>query len=41
LVIQYTMKEHKPKYNLNISDVLDADCWAREKALDFYKNKNN
>ena len=41
LVIQYTMKEHKPKYNLNISDVLDADCWAREKALDFCINKNN
>ena len=41
LVIQYTMKEHKPKYNPNISDVLDADNWAREKALDFCINKNN
>ena len=44
LIIQHTMKEHKPKYNPNISDILDADYWAREIALDFcinlkYSNK--
>lgn len=38
LIIQYTMKEHKPKYNPNISDILDADYWAREIALDFCIN---
>ncbi|MBE3093377.1 MAG: 1-deoxy-D-xylulose-5-phosphate reductoisomerase, partial [Chloroflexi bacterium] len=38
LIIQYTMKEHKPKYNPNISDILDADYWARERALDFCIN---
>ncbi|OGD14198.1 1-deoxy-D-xylulose-5-phosphate reductoisomerase [Candidatus Atribacteria bacterium RBG_19FT_COMBO_35_14] len=35
LIIQNTMKEHKPKYNPNISDILDADYWARERALGF------
>jgi len=35
LIIQNTMKEHKPKYNPNINDILDADYWAREKALNF------
>ncbi len=35
LIIQNTMREHKPKYNLDINDILDADYWAREKALDF------
>jgi 1-deoxy-D-xylulose-5-phosphate reductoisomerase len=34
-IIQNTMKEHKTKYNPNISDILDADYWAREKALNF------
>ena len=34
-IIQNTMKEHKPKHNPNISDILDADYWAREKALNF------
>jgi len=34
-IIQNTMKEHKPKYDPNISDILDADYWAREKALNF------
>jgi len=34
-IIQSTMKEHKPKHNPNISDILDADYWAREKALNF------
>ena len=38
LIIQYTMKEHKPKYNPNISDILDADYWARERALDYCIN---
>jgi len=38
LIIQNTMKEHKPKYNPNINDILDADYWAREKALDFCMN---
>ena len=35
VIIQNTMQEHKPKYNPNINDILDADYWAREKALDF------
>ena len=44
LIIQNTMKEHKPKYNPNINDILDADYWARELALNFcinlkYSNK--
>lgn len=38
IIIQNTMKEHKPKYNPNIDDILDADYWAREKALNFCKN---
>ncbi len=37
-IIQKTMKEHKPKPNPNISDILDADCWARERALSFCTN---
>jgi 1-deoxy-D-xylulose-5-phosphate reductoisomerase len=37
-IIQDTMKEHKAKYNPNINDILDADCWAREKALNFCVN---
>jgi len=40
-IIQNTMKEHKPKYNPNISDILDVDCWARERALNFCINLNN
>jgi len=36
-IIQNTMKEHKPKYNPNINDILDADYWAREIALKFCK----
>jgi len=40
LIIQNTMKEHKPKYNPNISDILDADYWARERALDFCITEN-
>ena len=35
LIIQNTMKDHKTKYNPNINDILDADYWAREKALNF------
>lgn len=38
IIIQNTMKEHKPKYNPNIDDILDADYWAREKALNFCTN---
>jgi len=38
LIIQNTMKEHKPKQNPNINDILDADYWAREKALNFCMN---
>ncbi|MFH1002192.1 MAG: 1-deoxy-D-xylulose-5-phosphate reductoisomerase [bacterium] len=38
LIIQCTIKEHKPKYNPNISDILDADYWARERALNFCIN---
>ncbi len=38
-IIQNTMKEYKPKYNPNINDILDADYWAREKALSFCINK--
>ncbi len=38
IIIQNTMKEHKPKYNPNISDILDADYWARERALNFCIN---
>ncbi len=38
IIIQNTMKEHKPKYNPNINDILDADYWAREKALNFCTN---
>jgi 1-deoxy-D-xylulose-5-phosphate reductoisomerase len=36
-IIQNTMKEHKPKYNPNINDILDVDYWAREIALKFCK----
>ncbi|MCJ7656245.1 MAG: 1-deoxy-D-xylulose-5-phosphate reductoisomerase [Candidatus Atribacteria bacterium] len=38
LIIQYTMNEHKPKHSPNISDILDADYWAREIALNFCLN---
>jgi len=38
LIIQNTMKEHKPKYNPDINDILDADYWARERALNFCIN---
>ncbi|MBU4362528.1 1-deoxy-D-xylulose-5-phosphate reductoisomerase [bacterium] len=41
LIIQNIMKEHKPKYNPNISDILDADYWARERALNFCINLKN
>jgi len=41
IIIQNTMKEHKPKYNPNINDILDADYWAREKALNFCINLKN
>ena len=41
IIIQNTMKEHKPKYNPNISDILDADYWARERALNFCINLKN
>ena len=37
-IIQDTMKEHKAKYNPNINDILDADYWARERALNFCIN---
>lgn len=38
LIIQNTMNEHKPKQNPNINDILDADYWARERALNFCMN---
>ncbi len=38
LVIQNTMKEHKSKFNPDISDILNADYWARERALNFCIN---
>lgn len=38
IIIKNTMKEHKPKYNPNIDDILDADYWARERALKFCIN---
>lgn len=41
LIIQNTMKEHKPKQNPNINDILDADYWARERALNFCMNIKN
>ena len=41
IIIQNTMKEHKPKYNPNISDILDVDYWARERALNFCINLKN
>ncbi|KUK56391.1 MAG: 1-deoxy-D-xylulose 5-phosphate reductoisomerase [Atribacteria bacterium 34_128] len=37
-IIQDTMKEHKPKYNPNINDILDADYWARKRALSLCAN---
>ena len=40
-IIQDTMKEHKAKYNPNINDILDADSWARERALNFCMNIKN
>jgi len=39
VIIRNTMKEHKLKYSPNISDILDADYWARERALNFCTNK--
>ena len=33
IIIQNTMKNHKPKLNPSISDILDADYWARQRAL--------
>jgi 1-deoxy-D-xylulose-5-phosphate reductoisomerase len=39
LIIQNTMKEHQPKYNPDIDDILDTDYWARQKALDFCLTK--
>ncbi len=41
LVIQNTMKEHKSKFNPDISDILNADYWARERALNFCMNIKN
>lgn len=41
LIIQNAMKEHKPKQNPNINDILDADYWARERALNFCMNIKN
>jgi len=41
VIIQNTMKEHKPKYSPSISDILDADYWARERALSFCTNLKN
>ncbi|MGB2782889.1 MAG: 1-deoxy-D-xylulose-5-phosphate reductoisomerase [Atribacterota bacterium] len=43
-IIQNTMREHKINHNPDINDILDADCWAREKAVSFcinlkYSNK--
>jgi len=38
IIIQNTMKEHKPKHNPNINDILDADYWARERALSLCTN---
>lgn len=33
IIIQNTMKNHKPKLNPSISDILNADYWARQRAL--------
>jgi len=43
VIVQNTMSEHLPKkHNLNINDILDADYWARERALNLCLNlKNN
>jgi len=37
-IIQGTMKEHEAKYNPNINDILNADYWARERALSLCAN---
>jgi len=37
-IIQDTMKEHKINHNPDINDILDADYWAREKAVNLCTN---
>jgi len=37
-IIQDTMKEHKINHNPDINDILDADYWAREKAVSLCTN---
>ncbi|MCK4240211.1 MAG: 1-deoxy-D-xylulose-5-phosphate reductoisomerase [Candidatus Atribacteria bacterium] len=39
LIIQNIMKEHKAMPNPSINNILDADCWARERALSLCENK--
>ena len=39
LIIQNIMKEHKAMPNPSINDILDADCWARQRALSLCENK--
>ncbi|GAI06773.1 unnamed protein product, partial [marine sediment metagenome] len=31
--------EHKAMPNPSINDILDADCWARQRALSLCENK--
>lgn len=39
IIIQNIMKEHKAMPNPSINDILDADCWARQRALSLCTNK--
>ncbi len=39
IIIQNIMKEHKAMPNPSINDILDADCWARQRALSLCENK--
>ncbi|MBC8500108.1 MAG: 1-deoxy-D-xylulose-5-phosphate reductoisomerase [Candidatus Atribacteria bacterium] len=40
-IIQDTMKEHKINHSPDINDILDADYWAREKAVSLCTNLKN
>ncbi len=39
IIIQNIMKEHKAMPNPSINDILDADRWARQRALSLCENK--
>jgi len=41
LIIQNIMKDHKTMPNPSITDILDADYWARQSALSLCENKKN